>query len=294
MRVRIDEDRPKPVFSIEHFTNYANVEFQTLRGGTEGEGDIRRDWPDEVGKLIHAHSVLGELTTENDVRHILEIHPQDPSFQRFVTTWGFDLPAPPLQLPGQPPGRAQARPPGPLAGATAGMAIRRAILGPPEKIAARTYRGTLDRFVVTLPDYIQKAAAGIGAPQRSYDYKVRYVGQVAQQCASITADQAGAVARHGPDYRPCVAPYGVPVPRQDGSPGPFSSRGVASGDPAANSWGDGGGISVTVACPPLIELLKSVPSGRVAEYAVNSTYSKSLQTKRNWTRPNLGSKSSDD
>ena len=72
----------------------------------------------------------------------------------------------------------------------------------------------------TLPEYIQNAAAGIGPSQRSYDYKVRYVGQVAQQCASITADQAGAVARLRPDYRPCAAPYGVPVPRHDGPPGP--------------------------------------------------------------------------
>lgn len=248
MRVKIDEDQPKSVSSFEDFRNYADVEFKALRGGTEGEGgDIRRDSPDEVGKLIHASRLLVELTTENDVRHILEIHPQDPSFQQFVTTCGLDRPVLPIQLPGQRSGPTQARPPGPLAGATAGMAIRRTILGPPEKIAARTYRGTLDSFVAVLPEYLQKAAAGIGAPQRNYDYEVRYIGQAARQCASITADQAGGIARLGPDYRPCAAPYGVPVPRQDGPPDPSHPSELLVEIRPQNSWGDGGGISVVVA-----------------------------------------------
>ena len=246
MRLRVDEDQPKPIFSIEDFRNYADVDFQTLRGGTEGEGDIRREWSDEVEKLIHAHRVLVELTTENDVRHILELHPQDPTFQTFVAACGFDRPAPPLKLPGEPARLSQPTPPRPLAGAT-GMAIRRAILGPPEKTTARTYRGTLDGFLAALPDYIQKAAAGIEAPPRSYDYEIRYVGQAARNCASITPDQAAGVPRLGPDFRPCAAPFGVPVPRRDGPPDPSHPPELLVEIRPQVSWGDGSGISVVVA-----------------------------------------------
>jgi hypothetical protein len=250
MRVKIDDDKSTPVFSVERFYNYADVVFQTMRGGTNGDGTVRGDGPDEIGKLIHAHRVLVELTTENNAQHILEIRPQDPLFQQFMSQCGYDRPAPPLQLPEG----TQTKAPAPPIGATR-MAFNRAFLGPPEKIGERTYTGTLDGFVAALPGYIQKAAAGIGAPPRSYDYEVRYIGEAARLCAGITADEAAGVtvrnfidvSRLGPDYRPCAALYGVPVPRQVGPPDPSHPAELLVMIRPHKSWGDGSGISVVVA-----------------------------------------------
>lgn len=252
VNLRIDSDPPTQIYSVDRFSNEVNVEIGTNRGGTNGNGTLAADGPDHLGKLIRANRLLIELTTENGVQHILEINPQEPSFQRFVSGCGFNVSPAPLQRPGGGQPSAQATAPNPLA---SHLAFGDVHLGPPEKRAGRTYTGTMDGFFAALPGYIQKAAAGISAPPRSYDYEVKYIEQSTRLCASITAAQAASVtigtfvnvSKLGAEYRPCGSAYGLQVPRQDGPVDPAHPPQLVAVIKPIKSWGDGNGISVVVA-----------------------------------------------
>jgi hypothetical protein len=263
-RLRINDDQVTTVTSREEFANYIDI---TFRSRTPPKGPLLGDdryyrGPESmfsVGDLpaaLGARSITVELTTENDVRHIIELKPQDPEFQKFGSRCGNEFwgggPAvapPPPKAPATAP--AAAAPP-PKAPVTALM-LRNASAGPAEKRAARTYRGNLDGFIAALPGYLQRAAAGIGAPSRSYDYEIGYIAHAARQCAGITSEQAASVTFHnvvdvsrlGEAYRDCAAPYGVPVPKQAGPPDRSHPPELGVLMRPIRLWGDGNGISIT-------------------------------------------------
>lgn len=193
-----------------------------------------------MSDVVNAQSVKFEMPFAKGGASIIELHPQEPTFKNYVAGCG------PAPVPA-----AREHPASTLgSGPTSGDAINSTLKGPTEKRAARTYRGNLDGFIAALPGYLQRAAAGIGAPERNYSDEISYIAAAAQRCASISPQAAASVTFYGmpPDtsklgepYRICSSTFGAGVPGPEGK-APELFLGIHSG----GRWGDGKGMTINI------------------------------------------------
>jgi hypothetical protein len=192
-----------------------------------------------MSDIANAKSVRVEMPFVNGDSSILDIHPQELTFKNYVVGC-----APPVPAPSEQPSSR------PAAGPTSGDAISSTIQGPAEKSAARTYRGDLDGFIAALPGYLQRAAAGVGAPERSYSDEIAYIAAATKRCASISPQAAASVtfygrvdtSKLGEPYRICSSTYGTGVPGPVGK-----SPELFLGIHPRKTWGDGNGMTINVA-----------------------------------------------
>jgi hypothetical protein len=187
MRVRIDNDRPREVASEDDYLNYAHLVFvgaQTFNQTDPVSLLFRAKSAGTIEKAIRARSILVELTTGNGVQKILEIKPQEPSFQKFASRcdhqfWHL------ASASGEP------TPDVPRGGITSANATKtRAVDGFVFVNESRVYKGTFDGFAAALPGFVQRAAATSGLPPRDHEKEIAYVTKVARACFDAAPELA--------------------------------------------------------------------------------------------------------
>ena len=195
MRVRIDKDPPIAVSSESDYTNYAGVGFtrssvqRAMAAVDAPPGDFNKQILNFAGlyaafksagtidQAFKAHSILVELTLANDEKSILEIKPQEPSFQKFVSRCNAEFPAT----------RAPA-PPGPQ------------------------FSGTVDEFAAAFPGFLQRAVLARGLDPRNYEKEAGFIVGAVRTCAQIPPQMVSSVTdpyrrvhfeKLGEQYRIC-------------------------------------------------------------------------------------------
>jgi hypothetical protein len=229
MRVRIDNEPPREVASEEDFTNYATIVFSKWaaqgRPREDGAANIARyalaaKSAGTIEKAIEAHSILVELTTENNAKEYLEIQPQEPSFKTFRSRCG---------LAGGSQVQFQQIPHGPAAD---GFKFLYTL-----PLPQREYRGSIEGFLTEFPAFMQRAATVAGVADRDFSKETAFIIDAVKTCSQITPDLAKSafvsngktvwrkadgveeLKTLGPQYEVCEVKNGLPVsPRVTGVP----------------------------------------------------------------------------
>jgi hypothetical protein len=268
MRVRIDNDPPRVVTSENDYRNYATIVFSKWagQGREDGAASIARyalaaKSAGALDKAIQAHSILVELITENNAKELLEINPQDPSFEVFSSAcdrsfWGG------VKQVLNPDGSIKFTqiPHGPAAD---GFKFLYTL-----PLQQRQYRGTVEGFVREFPGFMQQAATVAGFADRDYSKEIAFIIDAVKTCGQITPQMAASVfepngrkiwnkpdgAEHleklGSQYQVCGKGNGVPVPPEvDGVRGlglriePWGTSRLGNGDA---DWLNGKGFIAQV------------------------------------------------
>ena len=277
MRVKIDDNPPAQVSSEKDFKNYAAIMFYTPSAPTDGGTAILSMFANAksagtVEQAVRAHTILVELTLDDDSKEILEIHPQDPAFKAYVakcpisaaaTSANPSAAAPTSGLRDTGTRDASGNPivtypgdtrmidshgnlyePGPTH-STNGF-----IFGTAATRESRKYNGTVDGFATALPGIVQSAAAASGMPGQNYEKEVAFIADAVRTCAGITPQMAAGiqyygmenVAKLGDPYKVCFGMQNVSnkVGADD------RARGLAMNISPRGRWRDGQGLTVSV------------------------------------------------
>jgi hypothetical protein len=218
MQLKIDNHPPVLVSSESEYINYANLFFgrQTLQGGVaeidnaQGDTDakmaqalgalVEASGPATADQIFNAHTLLVELPLEDGSKTVLEIRPQDQTFQNFATRCGHVvLPLDangnvvPLDASGRPLAEVRAKELGPA------RTRDHFIYGTADTMQSRTFEGTPDDFAAALPGFVQRANTASGLAPQNYDKEIAFISNVAHLC-TFTPQIAALIAPLPPNY----------------------------------------------------------------------------------------------